>query len=165
MPCIKGFISNRQRRKEGTFCASELAGIEPTPVHSRGAGYARLNLSATAGICYMPARHVSGKCLAYVLHMLYAMYMPGIYVICQIHARYIPGIYMACNICKAYARDIPDIYLAYKWYITYARHINVVQLAYVKHVPVVRRPGSYLRHMPCSTVMVLFGTSHVPGFT
>jgi hypothetical protein len=23
--------SNRQRRKEGTFCASELAGIEPTP--------------------------------------------------------------------------------------------------------------------------------------
>jgi hypothetical protein len=24
-------ISNRQRRKEGTFCASELAGIEPTP--------------------------------------------------------------------------------------------------------------------------------------
>jgi hypothetical protein len=22
------FISNRQRRKEGTFCASELAGIE-----------------------------------------------------------------------------------------------------------------------------------------
>ncbi len=25
------FISNRQRRKEGTFCASELAGIEPTP--------------------------------------------------------------------------------------------------------------------------------------
>ncbi len=30
---IKGlsFISNRQRRKEGTFCASQLAGIEPTP--------------------------------------------------------------------------------------------------------------------------------------
>jgi hypothetical protein len=25
------FISNRQRRKEGTLCASELAGIEPTP--------------------------------------------------------------------------------------------------------------------------------------
>ena len=25
------FISNRQRRKEGTFSASELAGIEPTP--------------------------------------------------------------------------------------------------------------------------------------
>ena len=25
------FISNRQRQKEGTFCASELAGIEPTP--------------------------------------------------------------------------------------------------------------------------------------
>jgi hypothetical protein len=42
------FISNRQRRKEGTFCASELAGIEPTPAHSRRVGYARLNLSATA---------------------------------------------------------------------------------------------------------------------
>ncbi len=30
---IKGlsFISDRQRRKEGTFCASGLAGIEPTP--------------------------------------------------------------------------------------------------------------------------------------
>ncbi len=30
---LKGlsFISNRQRRKEGTFCASGLAGIEPTP--------------------------------------------------------------------------------------------------------------------------------------
>jgi hypothetical protein len=27
-PC---FISNRQRRKHGTFCASELAGIKPTP--------------------------------------------------------------------------------------------------------------------------------------
>jgi hypothetical protein len=26
-----GFISNRQRRNEGTSCASELAGIEPTP--------------------------------------------------------------------------------------------------------------------------------------
>jgi hypothetical protein len=25
------FISYRQWRKEGTFCASELAGIEPTP--------------------------------------------------------------------------------------------------------------------------------------
>ncbi len=49
---VKGlsFISNRQRRKEGTFCASELAGIEPTPARPNGAGYARLNLSATAGI-------------------------------------------------------------------------------------------------------------------
>ncbi len=42
------FISNRQRRKEGTFCASELAGIEPTPAHYRRVGYACLNLSATA---------------------------------------------------------------------------------------------------------------------
>ena len=28
---VLSFISNRQRRKEGTFRASELAGIEPTP--------------------------------------------------------------------------------------------------------------------------------------
>ncbi len=49
---IKGlsFISNRQRRKEGTFRASGLAGIEPTPARSGRAGYARLNLSATAGV-------------------------------------------------------------------------------------------------------------------
>jgi hypothetical protein len=44
------FISNRQLRKEGTFGASELAGIEPTPDRSGRAGYARLNLSATGGI-------------------------------------------------------------------------------------------------------------------
>ncbi len=42
------FISNRQWRKEGTFSASGLAGIEPTPARSNGAGYARLSLSATA---------------------------------------------------------------------------------------------------------------------
>ncbi len=46
----QSFISNRQRRKQGTFCASELAGIDPTPARSRRAGYARLNLSATGGI-------------------------------------------------------------------------------------------------------------------
>ncbi len=40
-------ISNRQWRKECTFSASELAGIEPTPARSGGTGYARLNLSAT----------------------------------------------------------------------------------------------------------------------
>ncbi len=45
-------ILNCQRRKEGTFCASELAGIEPTPALSRRVGYARLNLSAKAGILY-----------------------------------------------------------------------------------------------------------------
>ena len=41
---IKGlsFISNRQRRKEGTFCASELAGIEPTPPAPKGSGYVRV---------------------------------------------------------------------------------------------------------------------------
>ncbi len=45
-PYKKGlsFISNRQRRKEGTFRASGLAGIEPTPARSVRAGYARLNL-------------------------------------------------------------------------------------------------------------------------
>jgi hypothetical protein len=47
------FISNRQRRKEGTFCASELVGIEPTASHSRRAGYACLNLSATANMVYI----------------------------------------------------------------------------------------------------------------
>ncbi len=41
------FISNRQRRKEGTFCASEFAGIEPTPPAPKGAGYVRLDHSAT----------------------------------------------------------------------------------------------------------------------
>ncbi len=40
---------NRQRRKEGTFCASELAGIEPTPPAPKGAGYVRLDHSATVG--------------------------------------------------------------------------------------------------------------------
>ncbi len=35
------FISNRKRRKEGTYCASELDGIEPTPPASERAGYAR----------------------------------------------------------------------------------------------------------------------------
>jgi hypothetical protein len=44
------FISNRQRRNEGTFCASELAGIEPTPPAPKGAGYIRLDHSATVGI-------------------------------------------------------------------------------------------------------------------
>ncbi len=43
------FISNRQRRKEGTFCASELAGIEPTPPAPKGAGYVLLDHSATVG--------------------------------------------------------------------------------------------------------------------
>jgi hypothetical protein len=38
------FISSRQRRKEGTFRASGLAGIEPTPARSVRAGYANINL-------------------------------------------------------------------------------------------------------------------------
>ncbi len=33
------FISNRQRLKEGTFCASELAGIEARPARSGRAEY------------------------------------------------------------------------------------------------------------------------------
>jgi hypothetical protein len=33
------FISNHQRLEEGTFCASELAGIEPTPARSGRAEY------------------------------------------------------------------------------------------------------------------------------
>ncbi len=41
---------NRQRRKEGTFSASELAGIEPTPPAPKGAGYVHLDRSATASI-------------------------------------------------------------------------------------------------------------------
>ncbi len=45
------FVSNRQRRKEGTFCASELAGIEPTPPAPKRAGYVLLDHSATVGIC------------------------------------------------------------------------------------------------------------------
>jgi hypothetical protein len=40
------FITNRQRRNEGTFCASELAGIEPTPPAPKEAGYVRLDHSA-----------------------------------------------------------------------------------------------------------------------
>jgi hypothetical protein len=49
--CLKkglSFITNRQRQNEGTFCASELAGIEPivTPSAPKGAGYVRLDHSA-----------------------------------------------------------------------------------------------------------------------
>jgi len=46
------FISNRQRRKEGTFCASGLAGIEPTPPAPKGAGYVRHDHSATVGMTW-----------------------------------------------------------------------------------------------------------------
>ena len=58
------FISNRQRRKEGTFCASGLAGIEPTPARPNGAGYACLNLSATADLTqFIISLAVSGSTL------------------------------------------------------------------------------------------------------
>jgi hypothetical protein len=43
------FISNSQRRNEGTFSASELAGIEPTPPAPKAAGYVRLDLSVLRG--------------------------------------------------------------------------------------------------------------------
>ena len=36
--------------KKARFVRRGLAGIEPTPARPNGAGYARLNLSATAGI-------------------------------------------------------------------------------------------------------------------
>jgi hypothetical protein len=47
---VLSFIANRQRRKEGTFSSSELAGIEPTPPAPKGAGYVRLDHSATVGM-------------------------------------------------------------------------------------------------------------------
>ncbi len=43
------FIAYRQRRNEGTFSASELAGIEPTPPASKVAGYVCLDHLATIG--------------------------------------------------------------------------------------------------------------------
>jgi hypothetical protein len=50
------FITNRQRRNEGTFCAPELAGIEPTPPAPKGAGYVRLDHSATVGMARYQSR-------------------------------------------------------------------------------------------------------------
>jgi hypothetical protein len=45
------FISNRQRRKEGTLCASELAGIEPTqPVPEEQALHAFIPCLLVLGI-------------------------------------------------------------------------------------------------------------------
>jgi hypothetical protein len=51
------FISNRHRRNEGTFSASEFAGIEPTPPAPKGAGYVRLDHSATVGIDHSDSEH------------------------------------------------------------------------------------------------------------
>jgi hypothetical protein len=48
---LKGLSFISKRRKKGTFCASELAGMEPTPARSGRAGYVRLNLLATGGHC------------------------------------------------------------------------------------------------------------------
>ena len=45
------FISNRQRRKEGTFCASELAGIEPTPPAPEEQGMPALPTRLREGMC------------------------------------------------------------------------------------------------------------------
>ncbi len=58
-----GFISNRQRRREGTFCASELAGIEPGLARSERAGYARQNQNPHHAM-------VLGMPLIYVLILL-----------------------------------------------------------------------------------------------
>jgi hypothetical protein len=44
------FISNCHRRHEGTFSASELAGIEPTPPAPKGAGYVSFDHLGTIGI-------------------------------------------------------------------------------------------------------------------
>ncbi len=45
------FISNRQRRKEGTFCASELAGIEPTPPAPEEQGMRAFVCFQVRGVC------------------------------------------------------------------------------------------------------------------
>jgi hypothetical protein len=59
------FISNRQRRKEGTFCASAFARIKPTPASSGRAGYARLNILATpaGGVCHISCHNYKVACL------------------------------------------------------------------------------------------------------
>ncbi len=61
------FISNRQQRKEGMFCASELAGIEPTPARSIRAVYARLNLSGC--LSYSDAISVIQENHRYISHI------------------------------------------------------------------------------------------------
>jgi hypothetical protein len=61
------FISNRQRRKEGTFCESELAGIEPTPPAPKGAGYVRLDHSATVGIQHVVVDFLSTNMVVFCL--------------------------------------------------------------------------------------------------
>jgi hypothetical protein len=45
------FISNRQRRNEGTFCASELAEIEPTPTAPKGRHLSLVLFVGGLGIC------------------------------------------------------------------------------------------------------------------
>ncbi len=52
------FISNRQRRKEGTFCASGLAGIEPTPP-----------APVEQGMRPSPTR-LGGTCTQYILSLM-----------------------------------------------------------------------------------------------
>jgi hypothetical protein len=58
----QSFLSNRQRRKDGTFCASELAGIEPTPPAPKGAGYVRLDHSATGATTVIRTKPISASC-------------------------------------------------------------------------------------------------------
>jgi hypothetical protein len=48
------FISNRQRRKEGTFCASELTGIElKTPALEEQGMTTFANLQVTPGVSFL----------------------------------------------------------------------------------------------------------------
>ncbi len=63
-------MSNHQRLKEGTFCASELAGIEPTPPAPKGAGYVRLDHSATGGMKYIYLRGYKKSCVCTGLNFL-----------------------------------------------------------------------------------------------
>ncbi len=51
--------------------------------------------------------------------------------------------------------------LAHAWH----KNMNIfICLAYAQHMSDLQ-PDSYIRHMPYSTLTVLFGTSHVPGWT
>ena len=76
------FISNRQRRKEGTFCVLELQGIEPMPSAPERAEYVRLDHSATvedemyccggrnakrADCCRSVARRFAAVLMSYVI--------------------------------------------------------------------------------------------------
>jgi hypothetical protein len=63
-----------------------LAGIEPTPVRPKGAGYARLNLSATAGmikvsIGFLKHHGLTLRSCRFQLHksLLYSLFLKAAY--------------------------------------------------------------------------------------